>query len=138
MEYVKKTNQRHFFTCSMANILVYQRGFDRSNAFKCAHALYRLAEWLAKGLVEFSYMKEDGTIRHARGTLCDGVSEQFDEWKRKQAEKPKDKAKESEDSVKQVVKYWDVDKEAFRSFKAENLLLSNTDKTDLKNDGERV
>ena len=85
MEYVKKTNHRHFFTCSMANILVYQRGFDRSNAFKCAHALYRLAEWLAKGLVEFSYMKEDGTIRHARGTLCDGVSEQFDEWKRKQA-----------------------------------------------------
>jgi len=122
----------------MANILVYQRGFDRSKAFKCAHALYRLAEWLAKGLVEFSYMKEDGTIRHARGTLCDGVSEKFDEWKRKQAEKPKDKAKESEDSVKHVVKYWDVDKEAFRSFKAENLLLSNTDKTDLKNDGERV
>ena len=138
MEYVKKTNQRHFFTCSMANILVYQRGFDRSKAFKCAHALYRLAEWLAKGLVEFSYMKEDGTIRHAHGTLCDGVSEKFDEWKRKQAEKPKDKAKEPEDSVKHVVKYWDVDKEAFRSFKAENLLLSNTDKTDLKNDGERV
>ena len=127
MEYVKKTNQRHFFTCSMGNILVYQRGFDRSNAFKCAHALYRLAEWLAKGLVEFSYMKEDGTIRHARGTLRDGVSEKFDEWKRKQAEKPKDKANEPEDSVKQVVKYWDVDKEAFRSFRAENLLVSNTD-----------
>jgi len=28
------------------------------------------------------------------------------------------------------MKYWDVDKEGFRSFKAENLLLSNTDITD--------
>ena len=127
MEYVKKTNLRHFFTCSMGNILVYQRGFDRSKAFKMAHAFYKAMEKLAKGLVEFYYLKDDGSIRHAHGTLCDGVSEKFDEWKRKQAEKPKDKAKEHEDSVKQVVKYWDVDKEAFRSFKAENLLVSNTD-----------
>ena len=114
--------------CKHANFLVYQRGIDRSKAFKCTHILYRFAEWLAKGIVAFTYMKDDGSKRHARGTLCDGVSEKFDEWKRKQAEKPK--AKEPEDSVKQVMKYWDVDKEAFRSFKAENLLLSNTDKTD--------
>ena len=127
MEYVKKTNQRHFFTCVLANFLVHHRGIDRSKAFKMAHAFYKAMEKLAKGLVEFYYLKDDGSIRHARGTLCDGVSEKFDEWKRKQAEKPKDKAKESEDSVKQVVKYWDVDKEAFRSFKAENLLVSNTD-----------
>ena len=79
-------------------------------------------EKLAKGLVEFYYLKDDGTIRQARGTLCDGVSEKFDDWKRKQAEKPK--AKEPEDSVKHVVKYWDVDKEGFRSFKAENLMLT--------------
>ena len=126
---MNKKNHKRKIICEQANFLVYKRGFDRSNAFKCAHALYRLAEWLAKGLVEFSYMKDDGSIRHAHGTLCDGVSEKFDEWKRKQAEKPKDKAKEPKDSVKHVVKYWDVDKEAFRSFKAENLLVSNTDET---------
>ena len=138
MEHVNNKKQKRKVICEQANFLVYKRGIDRSTAFKCAHILYRFAEWLVKGIVAFTYMKDDGSIRHARGTLCDGVSEKFDEWKRKQAEKPKDKAKESEDSVKQVVKYWDVDKEAFRSFKAENLLLSNTDKTDLKNDGERV
>ena len=129
MEYVKKKNHKRFVTCVLANFLVHHRGIDRSKAFKMAHAFYKAMEKLAKGLVEFYYLKDDGCIRHARGTLCDGVSEKFDEWKRKQAEKPKDKAKEPKDSVKHVVKYWDVDKEAFRSFKAENLLVSNTDET---------
>ena len=129
MRKMKDVNQSRRIICEQANFLVYQRGFDRSKAFKCAHAFYRAVEQLAKGLLEFSYMKNDGTIRHARGTLCDGVSEKFDEWKRKQAEKPKDKEPE-DDSAKYVIKYWDLDKEGFRSFKAENLLLSNTDKTD--------
>ena len=127
MRKMKDVNQSRRIICEQANFLVYQRGFNRSKAFKCAHIFYRFAEWLAKGIVEFYFRKNDGSIRHARGTLCDGVSEKFDDWKRKQAEKPK--AKEPEDSVKQVVKYWDVDKEAFRSFKAENLLVSNTDET---------
>ena len=88
---MKIKNQRRELTCWLANFLVNKRGFDRSKAFKCAHAIYRLTNELAKGLLEFSYMKDDGTLRHARGTLCDGVSDRFDEWKRKQAEKPKDK-----------------------------------------------
>ena len=120
---MNKKNHKRFVTCVLANFLVHHRGIDRSKAFKMAHAFYKAMEKLAKGLVEFYYLKEDGSIRHARGTLCDGVSEKFDGWKRKQAEKPKDKAKEPKDSVKHVVKYWDVDKEAFRSFKAENLKL---------------
>ena len=61
-----------------------------------AHAFYKAMEKLAKGLVEFYYLKDDGCIRHARGTLCDGVSEKFDEWKCKQAEKPKAKEPEGE------------------------------------------
>ena len=127
---MNKKNHKRFVTCVLANFLVHHRGIDRSKAFKMAHAFYKAMEKLAKGLVEFYYLKDDGSIRHARGTLCDGVSEKFDEWKRKQAEKPKDKAKEPKDSVKHVVKYWDVDKEGFRSFKAENLLVLNMDKTD--------
>jgi hypothetical protein len=79
---------------------------------------------LAKGLLEFSYMKSDGSIRHARGTLCDGVSEKFDEWKRRQAEKAKDKEAESKTEHREIVTYWDLDKEGFRSFKAEKLISS--------------
>ena len=119
---MKIKNQRRELTCWLANFLVNKRGFGRSKAFKCAHAIYRLTNELAKGLLEFSYMKDDGTLRHARGTLCDGVSDRFDEWKRKQAEKPKDKKAESKNKPREIITYWDLDKEGFRSFRADRLI----------------
>ena len=119
---MKIKNQRRELTCWLANFLVNKRGFDRSKAFKCAHAIYRLTNELAKGLLEFSYMKDDGTLRHARGTLCDGVSDRFDEWKRKQAEKPKDKKAKSKNKPREIITYWDLDKEGFRSFRADRLI----------------
>ena len=122
MEEMKIKNQRRELTCWLANFLVNKRGFDRSKAFKCAHAIYRLTNELAKGLLEFSYMKDDGTLRHARGTLCDGVSDRFDEWKRKQAEKTKDKEAESKNKPREIITYWDLDKEGFRSFRADRLI----------------
>ena len=122
MEEMKIKNQRRELTCRLANFLVNKRGFDRSKAFKCAHAIYRLTNELAKGLLEFSYMKDDGTLRHARGTLCDGVSDRFDEWKRKQAEKPKDKKAKAKTKPREIITYWDLDKEGFRSFRADRLM----------------
>ena len=122
MEEMKIKNQRRELACWLANFLVNKRGFDRSKAFKCAHAIYRLTNELAKGLLEFSYMKDDGTLRHARGTLCDGVSDRFDEWKRKQAEKPKDKKAKSKTKPREIITYWDLDKEGFRSFRADRLI----------------
>ena len=119
---MKIKNQRRELTCRLANFLVNKRGFDRSKAFKCAHAIYRLTNELAKGLLEFSYMKDDGTLRHARGTLCDGVSDRFDEWKRKQAEKPKDKKAKAKTRPREIITYWDLDKEGFRSFRADRLI----------------
>ena len=122
MEEMKIKNQRRELTCWLANFLVNKRGFDRSKAFKCAHAIYRLTNELAKGLLEFSYIKDDGTLRHARGTLCDGVSNRFDEWKRKQAEKPKDKKAKAKNKPREIITYWDLDKEGFRSFRADRLI----------------
>ena len=119
---MKIKNQRRELTCWLANFLVNKRGFDRSKAFKCAHAIYRLTNELAKGLLEFSYMKDDGTLRHARGTLCDGVSNRFDEWKRKQAEKPMDKKAKAKNKPREIITYWDLDKEGFRSFRADRLI----------------
>ena len=119
---MKIKNQRRELTCWLANFLVNKRGFGRYKAVKCAHAIYRLTNELAKGLLEFSYMKDDGTLRHARGTLCDGVSDRFDEWKRKQAEKPKDKKAKSKTKPREIITYWDLDKEGFRSFRADRLI----------------
>ena len=125
---MKIKNQRRELTCWLANFLVNKRGFDRSKAFKCAHAIYRLTNELAKGLLEFSYMKDDGTLRHARGTLCDGVSDRFDEWKRKQAEKPKDKKAKAKTRPREIITYWDLDKEGFRSFRADRLIEVRSEK----------
>ena len=122
MEEMKIKNQRRELTCRLANFLVNKRGFDRSKAFKCAHAIYRLTNELAKGLLEFNYMKDDGTLRHARGTLCDGVSDRFDEWKRKQAKKTKDKKAKAKTRPREIITYWDLDKEGFRSFRADRLI----------------
>jgi len=128
MEEMKIKNQRRELTCRLANFLVNKRGFDRSKAFKCAHAIYRLTNELAKGLLEFSYIKDDGTLRHARGTLCDGVSDRFDEWKRKQAEKPKDKKAKAKTRPREIITYWDLDKEGFRSFRADRLMEVRSEK----------
>jgi len=128
MEEIKIKNQRRELTCRLANFLVNKRGFDRSKAFKCAHAIYRLTNELAKGLLEFSYMKDDGTLRHARGTLCDGVSDRFDEWKRKQAEKPMDKKAKAKNKPREIITYWDLDKEGFRSFRADRLIEVRSEK----------
>jgi hypothetical protein len=50
------------------------------------------------------------------------VSDRFDEWKRKQAEKPKDKKAESKNRPREIITYWDLDKEGFRSFHADRLI----------------
>ena len=73
-------------------------------------------------------MKDDGTLRHARGTLGDGVSDRFDEWKRKQAEKPKDKKAKAKTRPREIITYWDLDKEGFRSFRADRLIEVISDK----------
>ena len=77
---------------------------------KKAWNLYRLAKAMRNGEVGFSYLKADGTLRAAVGTLRNvpvGVT-----LRGKKMTKP---------SYKTFV-YFDVEKNAFRCFKIENLL----------------
>ena len=64
----------------------------------------------------FVYMKEDGTLREAQGTLCNGISQKFDEYEYKN--------NFSTDSrwPTETFTYWDLEKEGFRTFKASNLI----------------
>lgn len=72
-----------------------------------AWALYRLAKRMRIGVVTFCYEKTDGTLRKAKGTLKEvahlikGTAT---------AESPK------------TVRYFDIEAQAFRSFKIENLI----------------
>lgn len=71
-----------------------------------AWQLHRFEEMLRRGTVVFSFERADGTVRKARGTLRN--TEGFV----KGTGKPNYK----------TVRYFDVDKQAFRSFKVENLI----------------
>lgn len=71
-----------------------------------AWQLYRLLKQMQQGEVWFAYEKADGTLRRARGTLqnIEGLI--------------KGTGKESYKSIR----YYDIDAQAFRSFKIENLI----------------
>ena len=98
----------------LANYLRYKESWPARRAMRqawlCQHAL----EAMGKGVVQFSYRKKDGTMRTARGTLCREASAAF-------------AAYEYVKAVEEVVwpratfSYWDVDKNGFRSFRAEQL-----------------
>lgn len=72
-----------------------------------AWELYRLAKKMRKGVVKFAFLKLDGTVRHAFGTLQHqpvgathrGKSEQF-----------------------KTFAYYDIEKHDMRCFRVENLL----------------
>lgn len=57
------------YVCRLANELRYREGFTPSDAMTRAWKVYRLKEALRAGTVEFSYIKKDGTVRPAVGTI---------------------------------------------------------------------
>jgi hypothetical protein len=67
---------------------------------------YRLTKLMIKQAVKFAYEKVDGSLRHAIGTLNIGM--------------PQSESKR--ESSPAVVTYYDLDANAFRSFRSENLI----------------
>ena len=72
----------------------------------------RFRKWLANGIIHFSYFKDDGSIREARGTLSVHVI-------------PRDDAPKGTSTAKpnfEVINYYDIDKKDWRSFKITNFI----------------
>ena len=82
---------------------------SRKEAFSKAYLALDLLIELGRGEVHFTYLKQDDTLREARGTLCHGISEQFDNYEYKSETTPG-----ADDSLNFC--YWDLDAEGFRSF----------------------
>ena len=93
-----------------ANRLMNEYNLTRKAAFKQAFLTLKLMDALGRGEVRFVYEKQDGTLREARGTLCHGISEAFDNYKYKT-----DVTDNDRDTGTNLT-YWDLDREAFRSF----------------------
>ena len=103
------------WTMELAAFLVAEHDIERKQAMELAHLNRELITHLGSGRVWFVYLKEDGTVREACGTLCKGVSKQFDAYECKTSKK-------ADQWPTEVFTYWDLDKEAFRTFKASRLI----------------
>ena len=117
----KKTSDLHEtmrlmnrWTFELANRLMDEENVSRKVAFQQAHLTRELLERLGHGEVRFVYGKQDGTLREARGTLCHGISEAFDNYEYKTENRDYD------DSATKFT-YWDLDREAFRTFAVERI-----------------
>jgi hypothetical protein len=104
------------WTMELAAFLKEKHNMERKAAMEKAHLNRELITHLGSGRVWFVYRKEDGTLREACGTLCKGISKKFDEYECKTSRKKADQW------PTEVFVYWDLDKEAFRTFKASRLI----------------
>ena len=66
----------------------------------------RFRQWLSEGLVCFTYLKKDNSIRDARGTLCEHLIPRED--------LPKGSSTAAPNYA--IVNYYDIDRKAWRSF----------------------
>ena len=104
------------WTFELAAFLQEEHNMDKKAALELAHLNRELILHLGSGRVWFVYRKEDGSLREACGTLCNGISQKFDEYEYKN--------NFSTDSrwPTETFTYWDLEREGFRTFKAHRLL----------------
>ena len=83
-----------------------------------AWAINAIRQCLQRGLLRFTFIKKDGSIREACGTLCNKLIPE--------AQRPKGvRAKRIEQGLEQPnytsIAYYDLDKEEWRSFAVDSL-----------------
>ena len=86
-------------------------------ALKLAYMAAAVLNRLGKGEAEFVFLKDDGSLRKVRGTLCRGIDPDFDNYEGKGDGKRRDNS-----NTEGIYTYWDLEKHAFRTFKAINLI----------------
>ncbi len=83
-----------------------------SECLKAAWRAYKLTKRLRSGIIHFTYRKATGEIRQATGTLIDSVV------------KTANKKGVRKEANLDTVKYFDVEKDAWRMFRIERLLTA--------------
>ena len=101
----------------LAHYLWYEKNLEYQQAMRKAHLTKNLLKALGEGKVMFTYRKKDGSLRTAHGTLRHGICREYDAYHYT--------SQVSEDEEKEWpyshFTYWDLDRQCFRSFRAEDL-----------------
>ena len=115
-----ETEKNHSFQrvqlMKQAAVIRQNNGMNRHDALVTAHRIGALIRQMHHGNVCFRYTKQDGTIRHATGTLT-GYEHSFH---RPYLPKPENT----------FVVYYDIEAKGWRTFHAENFLDIETDGQD--------
>ena len=106
------------WTMDLAAYLRSKYNMDKKRALELAHLNRELLTRLGTGRVWFVYQKLDGTMREACGTLCKGISKDFDNYKCKGTPAPK----QADKWLTECFVYWDLEEGGFRTFKASRLI----------------
>lgn len=81
-----------------------------ASALKGAWDRYRLVKSLTEGETKFSFIKATGEVRNAVGTLNDNLFTYV-------------RKTERDYFLAKVVRYWDLEKDAFRSVRIDRLIV---------------
>ena len=111
----EELNLMNSFRFRLAYWLMDEYMMTRKEAFAKAGLTVDILKALGEGIVEFTFKKDDGSIRKARGTLCKGISEEFDGYEYKTD-------RQEATDIKDIFTYFDLDRQAFRTFKASRVL----------------
>ena len=98
----------------------YGDGVQLAEAVRQAYKVQNCLEALGAGKVKLTYMKKNGEIREAVGTLCKGISAAYDNYEYK--EQPG----EATSVQYEYFLYWDLGVEGYRTFKASRLIEFKT------------
>lgn len=107
---MKTTKETRAIVCRMMHNLMAQANMTRSEAMTMAWANIKLADALKRTICKFTFVKVDGTVKVAVGTL-------------KPSMLPENSHKE-EGINYNVQKYFDVKQKAWRCFKRINLVAA--------------
>jgi len=113
---VESLRLKRRWVMTLCNKLMSDEGLSRSNAMRQALDTWWVLEAMGSGIVGFSYLKENGWLRMASGTLCKGICPDFDNYVRHGRLRRDNNAGADGTFV-----YWDVTENGFRSFKAGRL-----------------
>ena len=94
------------FVMHTAHTAYVQTPMTWSEAVRLAWQMYYIRKAMSNGIVEFYYLKSDGTVRQARGTLCNFLM-------------PEDKRPKgivNTHTGYSAIAYFDLDKGEWRSF----------------------
>lgn len=105
-----------------ANAMMDEFNMNRSEAFRRAHLARELLEKLGQGKVTFQYMKKNGDLREAMGTLRWGIDPTTPTRppRGEDSVTPPRRRRREPDSLNFT--YWDLEKHGFRTFSAARIV----------------